>query len=821
VHYLSIFCQTHDRRRISRVTLSTVFTACVLACLILIGSVRAWNDNTAYNVPIGMDTVGFPTVALDNGGYAHVAWMRFHDDFKTGDVFYIRGRLNADGTAVSWESLQKPLPDVAHRNHPPRLVAQGNLIVLAYGTDTNEFVLGTSPTQGSAGSWTRQQTLRHSGNSRNFGMDIAVDGQGTTYMTWGSGFGDGEPSRVLFSYQPYNGAWDPPIQISGNYFLSRATRVAVNGSGASATVHAVWEYQHTQEENYFSVGYSRGTRDATFNFINFSEQVTGGKEGGGPSLAVGASNRVAVALIKEIRRGAEYTMRFAVSSDDGVTWPAQAAELRIDPTIWPGASWMDLDGAAVHIVAEQKYDGGKDMRITHQSYDLATGQASPYTQISAEENSGAPRLDISAAGKIAIFAANGVNDIKYNVEGGGSPVGPTATPLPSPTPTLGPVPAGTLAIHGTHPAQGMTTDTNVKVEFTVDGGITGVSSQLSNDGQTYIPNEFAPLTSNTVDWQLADAATSACEERTVYARLQNVSGVSEPLSNKILLDPGVDVDIEVKNPYMPSTLIDDAASAQSGSTGGALNGAVNYTRVLSYYGRVALRPGECSGLQEARFGHPNPVNALTAESLSGQFALEPAAPDQSNLAMSDGDYEVAVQVTDGAGNQQSFLETIVLDRSAPQVLNAPEAVLTARDTQGNPITTVHDSILVSLDIENAAVEDMTYGEREDQDFWGLWLANSQEPIVSSDTQALEQLNWQAIPVTQADVVSSTYSLSVPNWSLVRGIAAPSYGEEATYYTYARFLDGAGNPSSEILGPFEVTLTADPERPTVYLPVVLR
>jgi hypothetical protein len=834
VGYLSALRHTLRRRFTRRATLSTLFTALTLAGLIVIGNVQAWNVSSAATVPIGMDRVGFPTVAMSDSGIVHVAWMRFDSDFKTGAVYYVNGRLSSDGSVVSWNSVQQPLGDIAHRNNPPRIVAEGNSVFLAYGTRNNEFVLATNQNQGAPGNWVRQRTLPYSGNSKNFGVDIAVDAAGTTYLTWGAGFGD-EPSRVLMAYQPLNSAWVGPRAISGDYKLARSTRVAVRGSGPSAVVHVVWEYQ-IGSSGVFITGYSRGVRDGGFNFIDFSRQVTGGSEGGAPSIALGPNNRVAIAFIKEIRRGAEYNMRFSLSNNDGVTWPAQAAQLGINPSVWPGASWLAIDSVNAHVVAEQKYNLATQFRVTYQSYNLASGQSSPFIQISGNENSGAPRLDISAAGKIAIFAANGIDDIKYNSdgEGSGSPgptLTPTNTPVP-PTPTPEPLPSGSIDIIGTNPdpaqVREVTTDTDVSVEFTVDGGIDGVSYQLSNDGQTY--TDFAPLTGNAVSWQLANPGTSpACSARTIYARLQNQFGVSEPLVDRITLDPGVDVRVDIRNPYLSSNPASTDANLQDLGTEGASSGDPNYTRALFYYGQVLLGAGECSGVQAARFGQFDAVSDLTHENLGAQYPLEPSSNGQNNLNPPDGDYQVTIQVIDGVGNQENFTDNIILDRSPPRVLNPDSVDITSLDTEGNPLSEPHDSILVSLNIENATIEDETYGDRESQEFWGVWLANSEERIVITDTmdiadqQILSELDWSPMEVTNATVAggNNTYDLTVEKWSVVGGIPSPNYDEETTYYTYVRFLDGAGNPSDEVLGPFEITLAADPNRPTLYLPTILR
>jgi hypothetical protein len=373
----------------------------------------------------------------------------------------------------------------------------------------------------------------------------------------------------------------------------------------------------------------------------------------------------------------------------------------------------------------------------------------------------------------------------------------------------------------------VTTDTDVSVEFTVDGGIDGVSYQLSNDGQTY--TDFAPLASNTVDWQLANPGTSpACSARTIYARLQNQFGVSEPLVDRITLDPGVDVRVDIRNPYLSSNPASTDANLQDLGTEGASSGDPNYTRALFYYGQVLLGAGECSGVQAARFGQFDAVSDLTHENLGAQYPLEPSSNGQNNLNPPDGDYQVTIQVIDGVGNQENFTDNIILDRSPPRVLNPDSVDITPLTNEGEPITEPHDNILLQLRFEGITVEDETYGDLESRQFWGVWVANSTEPIVITDTmdlsdqQILSELDWSPMEVTNATVAggNNTYDLTV-DWSVVKGVPSPNYAEQREYYIYARILDGAGNASEEILGPIEVTLAADPNRPTIYLPALSR
>jgi hypothetical protein len=670
-------------------------------------------------------------------------------------------------------------------------------------------------------------------------MDIAVDDAGTTYLTWASGFDTDTGSRVLMSYQPFNRSWSAPVQISPNYNLARATRVVVNGGGASATVHAVWEYK-TNDNSPFGVGYSRGVWSSTqgrfvFNAVDFATLVTGSSVADLATIAVGPNDRVAIGFSKEIRRGVEYDWRLAVSNNDGVTWPARALRVGISPNVWPGVSSIAIDNTLVHIASEQKFNVATEYRVTYQNYNLTSGQMSAFLQISSSETSSWPNLDLSAAGKFATFAVNFIKDVKYNSDGEGSgPPQPTPTPTNTPvppTPTPEPVPSGSIDIIGTNPdpaqVREVTTDTGVSINFNVNGGIAGVSYQLSNDGQTY--TAFAPLSSETVSWELASpGASPACTPRSVYARLQNQFGVSDRLGDSITLDPGVDANVDVRNPYLASNPPSNGANVQDLGTEGASSGDPNYTRALFYYGQVLLGAGECSGIQAARFGQFDAITELTYERHGAQFPLDPASNGQDNLNPPDGDYQVTIQVIDGAGNQEEYTDGIVLDRSAPRVLNPETAVLTALDREGNPLPEPHDEIMVTLSFENVTVEDETYGDREDQNFWGVWVANSKEQITITETaeladrEDLDRLDWSPVQVQNATVTSdNTYNLTVRNWSLVSGILSPDYSQQQTYYVYIRVLDGAGNPSDEVLGPVEVTLTADPEFSKLYMPTIFQ
>jgi hypothetical protein len=93
----------------------------------------------------------------------------------------------------------------------------------------------------------------------------------------------------------------------------------------------------------------------------------------------------------------------------------------------------------------------------------------------------------------------------------------------------------------------------------------------------------------------------------------------------------------------------------------------------------------------------------------------------------------------------------------------------------------------------------------------VWIANSRTDVGAEDPN----LNWYPVRVTQS---GSDFSLK---WSLFSGL---NYGTAADktgdYYTYVRFLDGAGNPSVAALK-LKTTLQSGYTFPSLSLPFIAR
>ncbi|NJL34584.1 MAG: hypothetical protein HC893_12885 [Chloroflexaceae bacterium] len=149
--------------------------------------------------------------------------------------------------------------------------------------------------------------------------------------------------------------------------------------------------------------------------------------------------------------------------------------------------------------------------------------------------------------------------------------------------------------------------------------------------------------------------------------------------------------------------------------------------------------------------------------------------------------------------------------------------MAAVDRDGNAITQA-DSILVNLYFSDLLVTDRTYGEREDQPFWGVWLANSTQQFVISDTTQLAELNaldWRPVQVANAarSTADNSYTFTVPNWSLFTGVPNAQVGRD--YYVYARVIDGAGNASVQTLVTQRIPVSADAVGPSLFLPRLTR
>ena len=105
-----------------------------------------------------------------------------------------------------------------------------------------------------------------------------------------------------------------------------------------------------------------------------------------------------------------------------------------------------------------------------------------------------------------------------------------------------------------------------------------------------------------------------------------------------------------------------------------------------------------------------------------------------------------------------------------------------------------NSIIRSLSFQDISVTDNLFGQKEQlppgKQFWGLWIANATADV-GPDSPAL---NWYPVRVPAPD---SSFTVT---WDLFSGLGYTSdlANKPGDYFVYARFLDGAGNPSQGAL-----------------------
>jgi hypothetical protein len=125
------------------------------------------------------------------------------------------------------------------------------------------------------------------------------------------------------------------------------------------------------------------------------------------------------------------------------------------------------------------------------------------------------------------------------------------------------------------------------------------------------------------------------------------------------------------------------------------------------------------------------------------------------------------------------------------------------------------NILTMLTFDNIEVHDNLFGPREglagNAEFWGVYVANSRQ-----SNPTLNTLEWTAVPVDQQGTDFSV------RWSLFAGLPGASR-TPGDYYVFVRFVDGAGNVSSEqeVLQTQKITLEQNFSVPTLFLPAIAR
>ena len=298
---------------------------------------------------------------------------------------------------------------------------------------------------------------------------------------------------------------------------------------------------------------------------------------------------------------------------------------------------------------------------------------------------------------------------------------------------------------------------------------------------------FSPTTTLTIAIPSTVSSTATCLPVRLYTQVRTATQVTGLAQfDDVVLDTGVTAAVRITNPHLRQVNL--------GSGNGASDGDPTYTRDPLVYVE-AYGINECSGLKELAFTSSTPITVTVS---NNSFAS--VMPFPGTLVA--GSNTVTVNLTDKVGNSQNYSQVLTYDITPPVLDVASPGTVSAT-------ANLSDTILSSLQFSNITVTDT--GGYPGRGFWGVWLANSRTPVTNPSTDT--NLIWTPVAVPGTDK-----SFTISNWSMATGI--PSADRTAGDYTiYARFLDGAGNPTSGVIST-TLNLSAITE-PKVNLPFVRR
>ncbi|MFV9503388.1 MAG: sialidase family protein [Oscillochloridaceae bacterium umkhey_bin13] len=366
--------------------------------------------------------------------------------------------------------------------------------------------------------------------------------------------------------------------------------------------------------------------------------------------------------------------------------------------------------------------------------------------------------------------------------------------------------------------QARTPDNTITVTFT---NIQGSPNQVRYSWNTP-PTDATPWVAFRstmaipVPTELFDNTT--CLPSTIYTQLRNSTTNQiepEPRSATVELDGVVEVNVQLQNPFTVTS-----QEAELARVAGAPAGAPLHTRVPLIYLNVTPE-SDCNGLTSMGIGS-------SREQMEATYLLEEdgyegivALPNLRNLR--EGPVPFVVRVNDGAGNSRFFDYSAFFDETPP-ILNPELGTVTASASSKGDL--LQDLSFNEIQVVDQAGTGAGFRDAEGRQFWGLWIANSLDPL--DDPINAPGLNWLVVtpPPGMTNRTTNRSTFTIRDWSLASGLSEQALredrireGDDFETLIYVRFLDGAGNPSNEYL---TITVAgSELVRPRTVMPLVSR
>jgi hypothetical protein len=375
------------------------------------------------------------------------------------------------------------------------------------------------------------------------------------------------------------------------------------------------------------------------------------------------------------------------------------------------------------------------------------------------------------------------------------------------------------SVNATPVIEGGTTPTNkatLSVSFTnVNGAPDGVRyhwDAAPTDADTWLPFQTISVP------RPAGVSPDACETHILYVQVRKGTTVSTAIQASKIFDIGVQAAVNILNPHLadlpPSfglslqdVYVPDGASNVS-------DGDPYYTRESMFYLGISGQ-NDCSNLSTF-----NITGSTTGPITSNSYSHAVALPGSST----PGSRPVSVLVADALGNTKPYSQTLIYDPADtdPSPTVSDTLGLPVLATGGSVTADSANSIIRTLSFKGIDVTDNLYGQQLNlptlpagKQFWGVWMANTISPTISADDPSLL---WYPVKV---ETPNSSFTVK---WDIFTGLNIPAAdlrNKPGDYYVFVRFLDGAGNPSTNFIISKKITLAPGYDIPTVHLPALSR
>ena len=680
---------------------------------------------------------------------------RFHVVFKregSKELYYARGLAAVDGS-IAWQPPQLLAGLVANGWN---ISARAGVVHVAYADTSRRVLYLRNAAGGDAGAWSAPEVVATVGKQVNE-LETTLDAAGTPYVQWGQDVASGV---LAFAYRGDAG-WVARAFGELSYFY-RNGAIAVSGTGAGATIHIISEVKRTTTSR-LGIVYARGSRDGPMTLSDFSRAYVGSSnDSQEPTIGI---DRTTGALFAGFFSGKDtsFDLLFTYSTTNGASWaPGTFDPLGSGLAVTEKSPIVGYPGGAYVLLSAKRFINGgfgqSGFFLT--TFALSNAQFSaPVAVLPLAATDGknvSPDLGVNQVAKAAVWVRGYTQAIVASGDAGGRPDDS--------------LPNATLSVNDG--ATVVTTPTLKIALANISGSPTQM--QVSFDGD---PSPAAPAEVFQPTFTRLLPASAACVRTVSVVLIDAAGGRSPVLRASFTFDNALQASVTARNPLLQF------------SGGQLAGGDPAYTRVQSFYAEIN-GAAECTGLRQLRVGS-TPQSLTATFPLAGKFFSNTLALPSPAV----GPNPLALEVSDEVGNTLLTTTTLTYDPVAP--------VLATKGSVQIGVPATGPNILATLTFTGSAVTDNLYPGRG---FWGVQLANSRTPVADPGAS----LAW--VPVAAP---GASANFTVTGWDLLTGIP-PASQTPGEYIVYARFLDGAGNPTAGVL---EARVTLDAVRKlVVYLPI---